>query len=325
MAEVTRRELLAARGPKNPVDPRRPYAFLVEQERSPTGKLEDVATIFLTNKECPFSCVYCDLWKNTTDQSVQPGDIPAQIDCALSRLPPATTIKLYNSGNFFDPQAIPRQDYPAIINRVKTFERIIVENHPTLVGEGCVRFREELGTELEIAMGLETVHPAVLPRLTKQMSVDDFRRAADYLIKHGIHVRAFVLLMPPFMPADEAVHWAVRSVATALEAGATCVSLIPTRGGNGLMEQFAARGELAPPTLAMLEETLASALALPQLSANSSRVFVDLWDLEKLYTCSHCGPLRKERLRKMNDQQQTLPAISCSCLTPVPCPLTPVP
>ena len=157
MAEVTRRELLAARGPKNPVDPRRPYAFLVEQERSPTGKLEDVATIFLTNKECPFSCVYCDLWKNTTDQSVQPGDIPAQIDYALSRLPPAKTIKLYNSGNFFDPQAIPRQDYPAIVGRVKSFERVIVENHPALVGEGCVRFRDEMGTELEIAIDRKSV------------------------------------------------------------------------------------------------------------------------------------------------------------------------
>ena len=44
MAEVTRRELLAARGPKNEVDPRRPYAFLVEQERSAAGQLEDVAS-----------------------------------------------------------------------------------------------------------------------------------------------------------------------------------------------------------------------------------------------------------------------------------------
>ena len=34
MPEITRRDLLAARGPKNKVDSRRPYAFLVEQERS---------------------------------------------------------------------------------------------------------------------------------------------------------------------------------------------------------------------------------------------------------------------------------------------------
>ncbi len=313
MPEVTRREILAARGPKNEVDPRRPYAFLVERERSAAGNMEDVATVFLTNKECPFSCVYCDLWKNTTDHSVQPGDIPAQIDYALSRLPPATAIKLYNSGNFFDPQAIPPRDFPAIIQRLKSFEWVIVENHPAIVDEKCVRFRDELGTELEIAMGLETVHPAVLTRLNKQMTVDDFCRSAAFLRRNGIHVRAFVLLMPPFMPADKAVHWAVRSVATALEADATCVAVIPTRGGNGLMEQFAAQGQFTPPTLAMLEEAFKGSLALPEFSTHSTRVFVDLWDLEKLYSCSHCGPLRKERLRQMNDTQQLLPEIFCAC------------
>ncbi|MGI8978439.1 MAG: radical SAM protein [Pirellulaceae bacterium] len=319
MPAVSRHDLLASRGPKNSVDPRRPYAFLVEQERSAVGQLEDVATIFLTNKECPFSCVYCDLWKNTTDRPVQPGDIPAQIDYALSRLPSTTSIKLYNSGNFFDPQAIPQEDFPAIIERVKSFERVIVENHPSLVSEKCVRFRDQLGTELEIAMGLETVHPTVLPRLHKQMTVDDFCHAASFLRRHGIHVRAFILLMPPFMPADEAVRWAARSVATAVEAGAGCSAIIPTRGGNGLMEQFALLGQFSPPTLAMLEDSFAASLALPELKTpHSSRIFVDLWDLEKLYTCSHCGPQRKARLAQMNHNQQLLSEIACHCLTPGP-------
>lgn len=321
MAEVTRRELLAARGPKNSVDPRRPYAFLVEQERSAAGEMEDVATIFLTNKECPFSCVYCDLWKNTTNSPVQPGDIPAQIDYALSHLPPAETIKLYNSGNFFDPQAIPLQDHQAIISRVRSFDRVIVENHPSLVSEKCVRFRDDLGTELEIAMGLETVHPAVLPRLNKQMTVEDFVAAASFLRRHGIQVRAFVLLMPPFMSAGEAVHWAVRSVATTIQAGATCTAVIPTRGGNGIMEQFATQGEFTPPTLAMLEEAFAAALALPEFQSGSTRVFVDLWDLEKLFTCPRCGPLRKQRLKTMNDEQRLLPLVNCDCLPTAYCPL----
>lgn len=317
MVEVTRRELLASRGPtKNKVDPRRPYAFLVEQERSASGEIEDVATIFLTNKECPFSCVYCDLWKNTTNDSVQFGDIPAQIDFALSRLPPAKTIKLYNNGNFFDPQAIPPQDHNAIIGRVKSFNRVIVENHPSLVSEKCVRFRDKLGTELEIAMGLETVHPEILPRLNKQMTVDGFVVAAAYLRQHEIQVRTFVLLMPPFMPANEAVDWAVRSVELSLQVGANCTAIIPTRGGNGLMEQLVAEGQFSPPTLRMLESAFAASLSIPEFQRDATRVFVDLWDLERLYTCSRCGPLRKQRLKQMNDQQQLLPQIDCDCLTP---------
>ena len=95
------REIIAARPPKNAVDPRVPYAFLVEPERTAAGDVADIATIFLTNRECPFRCLFCDLWKNTTDSRVPVGAIPEQIDYALARLPSARQIKLYNSGNFF--------------------------------------------------------------------------------------------------------------------------------------------------------------------------------------------------------------------------------
>ena len=33
----------------------------------PTGGCVDVATLFLTNRECPFRCLMCDLWKNTLE------------------------------------------------------------------------------------------------------------------------------------------------------------------------------------------------------------------------------------------------------------------
>src|SRR4051812_32596245 len=137
---MTSAEIIAARGPKNSVDPRRPYAFLVEDERSASGEIVPIATLFLTNRECPFRCLMCDLWQNTTDESVPLGAIPTQIDFALPQLPPARQIKLYNSGNFFDPQAIPPEDHRAIIERVRRFENVIVENHPRLTDDRCLRF-----------------------------------------------------------------------------------------------------------------------------------------------------------------------------------------
>ena len=59
------------RGEKNAVDPRRPYGYFVEKEYAGPGLAEDVSTILLTNQECPFRCLMCDLWKNTTDEPVR--------------------------------------------------------------------------------------------------------------------------------------------------------------------------------------------------------------------------------------------------------------
>ena len=77
----------------------------------PSGKIEDTAIIFLTNRECPYHCLMCDLWKNTTDFSVPAGSIPQQIEWALNQMAPARHLKLYNSGSFFDERAIPSEDY----------------------------------------------------------------------------------------------------------------------------------------------------------------------------------------------------------------------
>jgi hypothetical protein len=230
----------------------------------------------------------CDLWKNTLTESVPVGAIPEQIDYAVARLPAARQIKLYNSGSFFDPRAIPVADYAAIADRVRLFERVIVENHPALVGEAAVRFRDLVGRPLEVAMGLETVHPEILAKLNKRMTIEQFRGAADFLRANGIDLRVFILVKPPFMREEEAVEWAARSVDFAFDCGATAITLIPTRGGNGAMEELG----FAPPRLETLEAAFEYGLGLRR-----GRVFVDLWDVRS------DDPARLDRLRELNLRQ----------------------
>lgn len=305
---LTDREILAARPPKEAVDPRRPYAYLLERERGADGRIDDVATLFLTNRECPFRCLMCDLWKHTTDETVAPGDIPAQIDFALARLPGARRIKLYNSGSFFDAKAIPPSDHAAIARRVAAFDVVTVESHPRLCDTRCLDFRDLVEGRLEIALGLETAHPDVLARLNKRMTVDDFRRAADFLTTAAIDVRAFILLRPPFMSEREGIEWAQRSLEVAFDAGASCCTVIPTRDGNGIMQELERTDRFHPPALLSLETVLARGI-----ETGRGRVFADLWDLERIYDCPECGPLRKERLEQMNLRQEVLPPVPCTC------------
>ena len=281
-------------------DPYLPYEFFVEEERTDRGSIEPVATIFLTNRECPFRCLMCDLWRNTLSETVPHGAIPAQIDHALHRLGPARQLKLYNSGSFFDPQAIPPADYAAIAQRGHDFERVIVENHPSLTGDACLRFRDLLPGKLEIAMGLETAHPEVLAGLNKRMTLDQFSTAAEFLGHNGIALRVFILVQPPLMPPTEALKWAERSLEFAMELGATAATLIPTRAGNGAMEALG----FTPPPLQTLEAAMEFGLRL-----KAGRVFADLWDLRG--SCAACRPQRAARLRQMNLQQVILDRIPC--------------
>ncbi|MFP6765964.1 MAG: radical SAM protein [Planctomycetaceae bacterium] len=309
-------EILAARGPRHELDVMRPWAFLVEPESSPAGTLDDVATIFLTNKECPIRCLMCDLWQNTTEGTVPAGAIPAQIDFALSQLPAARHIKLYNSANFFDPLSIPVADYEAIARRVQGFESCIVENHPKLCGDRVLRFRDQLlesHVQLEVALGLESVHPDVLPRLNKQMTLDDFDRAVEFLVTEGIQVRSFVLLRPPFLSDQEGVEWAVRSVQHAFESGVSVCSVVPTRAENGIMQQIQQDGWFAPPSLAAMEETLERCQELA--ATGQQRVFVDLWDADRFATCAVCAADRIQRLQRMNWNQRYEESCESACCT----------
>lgn len=299
--------ILQQRPARNRVDPHRPYAYMVEPECNINGRIEDVATIFLTNAECPFRCLMCDLWKNTTTEPVAAGMIAEQIRWALEHLPPAKHIKLYNSGNFFDPHAIPPEDYQEIAELVSGFDTVIVESHPRMIGRRCLMFNEMVAADLHVAMGLETVHPDVLPRLNKRMTLDDFRDAVAALRGNGMQARAFILLRPPFLSEDEGLLWARRSIDFAFDAGVECCAVIPTRSGNGAMEILADRGEFHPPSLESLEAVLEYGLTLGR-----GRVFVDLWDAEQLAGASS---ERIERLRQMNLSQSTLPLAEKSAVS----------
>jgi radical SAM enzyme (TIGR01210 family) len=292
--------ILSRRPARENRNPLIPYEYFVEDECTHGGAIEPVATIFLTNRECPFRCLMCDLWRNTLTETVRPGAIPAQIDHALRQLPPAGQLKLYNSGSFFDPQAILPADHTAIAQRANRFERLIVENHPALTGDGCLRFRDLLSGKLEIAMGLETAHPEVLAGLNKRMTLDHFSIAANFLRRNGIDLRVFILVQPPLMPAADALHWAERSLEFAMECGATAATLIPTRAGNGAMEAL----NFAPPSLQTLESAMDYGLRL-----NAGRVFADLWDLRE--SCADCYAQRRARLQQMNLRQEVLDRIPC--------------
>jgi archaeosine synthase beta-subunit len=305
---INDRWILSKRGKKNAVNPRKPYAWLVEKERTASGRIEDSAIIFLTNRECSYHCLMCDLWKNTTDVSVPAGAIPQQIEWALEQMPEARNLKLYNSGSFFDERAIHEEDYKSIASLVKNFETVIVESHPRLINEKCLIFRDMLKPDLQVALGLETVHTEVLRKLNKQMTLNDFRNSVSYLTQHGILSRAFILLRPPFLSESEGIFWAEQSIDFAFSSGVECCTVIPVRAGNGAMDLLMEKNYFAQPDIRSLETVLEYGIRL-----NSGRVFADVWDLDIFSSCEKCIDERTNRLITLNLNQKIISPVSCTC------------
>lgn len=306
----TSRWIRSLRAAKRSVDPAHPLGHTWEQERTVTGETIPVLTIFLAGAECPFTCIFCDLWLETLDGPTPAGAIPQQLEEGLRHagsLPKHAAVKIYNASNFFDPRAVPPQDDGAILELLEPFTRVTVECHPRFLGRRCLAFAEDLRGRLEVAIGLETIHPVAFPRLNKGMNLEDFDRAAEFLHEADIALRAFVLVSPPFVPAEEAVEWAIRSAGYAVERGAKHVSLIPVRRGNGALDELSRTGDFVPPTLEQLEDALERCLQL------DSVVTADLWDVEGLLTCE-CGPQRVARLARMNLTGRLEPRSRCmSC------------
>ncbi len=271
----------------------------------------DVATIFLTGRECPWRCLMCDLWRQTIETDTPSGAIAAQITDAVRSLRDREAVpahvKLYNAGSFFDPRAVPPNDYREIAETLAPFRHVIVESHPALIGARVDAFQQALaGASLEVAMGLETAHPGALDRLNKKMTVDDFRRAADTLSSRGIALRVFLLVGPPFIAADAQAEWLERSVDTAFDCGATAVSLIPTRAGNGALDALSGTDTFREPSIHDLERAFEAAVL-----KSRGRVFADLWDVDRFSRCPACAGARRDRLNEMNLTQRVTPRVSC--------------
>jgi hypothetical protein len=156
-------------------------------------------------------------------------------------------------------------------------------------------------------MGLETIHPVAMTELNKRLDLIRFDSAAAYLHDNDIDLRVFVLLGPPYVPFDESIGWTVRTVEYAVEHGASVVSIIPVRGGNGELERLQQSGVFIPPSLSQLEQSLDECLKF-----SDATITADLWDADRLPACANCRPARIERLKRINVIGRSEALVPCS-------------
>ena len=304
-ADVRIRSLRPSRGF---VDPNRAHGTILEAERRPGGCVEQALTLFAAGAECPFTCSFCDLWQWSIDGPTPPGALSQQVEHALQGLGGSQPdrFKFYNASNFFDKRAVPPSDADRIADLTRAFAGVTVESHANTIGPAVIAFSEQVSGRLEVAMGLETVHPVAMMHLNKRLDLGRFEAAARLLSDNDIDLRVFVLLGAPYVPAVEAIEWTRRTVVHAVDCGAAVVSIIPVRGGNGELERLEALGHFSPPTLADLEAALEASAG-----GSSAVITADLWDAERMPGCDACRAARVERMRQANITGVLADSITC--------------
>ena len=192
------RRIRGLRPAKPAVDPWRAHGSLIENEHRPNGSGEHGLTIFLAGAECPVTCSFCDLWRWTIDGPTRQGALPKQISEVLgsgSHDQVFDRLKLYNASNFFDRRAVPAEDVPEIAALAARFTGVTVESHANTVGPLTLEFARLLSGRLEVAIGLETIHPVAGARLNKRLDLARFAGTRDL----GGHKAAVLISVARFV------------------------------------------------------------------------------------------------------------------------------
>ena len=179
-----------------------------------------------------------------------------------------------------------------------------VESHPRLVGERTWRFRDRLAPSLEVAMGLETAHPDALARLNKgcTSTTSPPRRAA--LAAHGVGLRVFLLVHPPFVPRDERTPWLLRSIDVGDRRRRVRDRADPDpRRHAARWRRWPAAGAVRAAVAGRRSKTRRRS-AIGSRGRSRARVLADLWDLAAFAACAACLEARRARLLRLNLEQR---------------------
>jgi radical SAM enzyme (TIGR01210 family) len=229
-------------------------------------------------------------------------------------------VKIFTSGSFLDEQEVPQEARDSILKTLADDPRVIkvlVETRPNFVTEGnvqdCMRILKN--KPFELAFGLETSSDRIRKdSINKGFTFKGFVRAAEIAKKHGVTVKAYLMLKPPFLSERQALEDIVRSIDDAAPyADTISINLCNVQKGT-LVEALWEKGQYRPPWLWSIVEILQRAkTAHPELPLMSDPVGAG--SKRGPHNCKICSSDVADSLRTFSLTQKTadLSKVDCEC------------
>jgi radical SAM enzyme (TIGR01210 family) len=253
-------ELVAAQRVPRTFDPRR-YISLWTEKDLLDGKVVDALVVIFRTRGCYWArksgCSMCG-YVNDVAGEVGEADLRHQLDRVLESYADQPFVKIYTSGNFFDPYEVPPPVRRAILKAFgERADKVLVETLAHLVRREDLEEAVGLCPRLEIALGLESADDDVLRHaVNKYWGLKDHARAYALAHEAGATVKTYLLIKPPFLTERGAIEDAVASGHLA-DPYSDTISFNPLNvPRNTLVEALWRRGEYRPPWLWSVVEVL---------------------------------------------------------------------
>ena len=245
-------------------DPSYPSTTFTQPDRL-DGEEVTAFVIILRTRGCRWAlgggCTFCGYVNDSFIRKIEPSELVAQMGNALTEYRGEPIVKIYTSGSFLDPYEVDEEAQRAIVKQVPTsVKKLNVESQAVDVNDARVKaLREALhpGAKLELGVGLESANKTVARySVNKEFFLDDFVNASRTAKAHGVTLKCYTMVKPPFLTEEEAIRDCIETARLAGPHSST-VSLNPMNiQKNTLVETLWKRGQYRPPWLWSVVEAL---------------------------------------------------------------------
>jgi len=198
----------------------------------------------------------------TLDQGINSSDddLLSQFHTAMESYNNEPVVKIFTSGSFFDPDEIKEKIQTKILQELsKTTKKIAVESRPEYITDNHLKKCDNNLSEssLEVGIGLESAQDDIRNfNINKGFNFQDYQTAANVLHDHHHLLKTYVLVKPPFLTEDQAIHDAFETIRAIADITDT-ISLNPTNVQRAtLVEYLWKRQYYRPPWLWSIIEIL---------------------------------------------------------------------
>ncbi|MEA2071900.1 MAG: archaeosine biosynthesis radical SAM protein RaSEA [Asgard group archaeon] len=328
-----RKQALAERKER---DPEKAIASWVEEDRL-IHRPGHALVIILNSPGCSWAksssggCSICG-YSNETSDNITAANLKQQVKRELVKHQGKgfESIKLFNSGSFFDSKEIPLEAQKDILRQFQTIssvKEIVVETRPEYVTKSFLqKVTTILGKEisLELGMGLETSDDFIRTNyINKGFLLEDYKKAIDITKNFPkIRVRSYLLLKPPFLTEQEAINDTIQSAIDAITLGSRSISINPVNIQNKtFLYQIWRKGLYRAPWLWSVKEVLQTIwgeIKDRNLEDAVDRIVCDpsgAGSIRGTHNCKKCNKdfIRAIKKYSVSQDPKNLDNLACSC------------